>query len=348
VAFDPSSFGDKSGHVTVPSNAPPIQVDLTGTGIQAQLTRSPDTLSFTADVKAGPSAPQVVTVTNAGSEPVPIGSVVISDPADFTQLTDAPNDCTPSTTVAVGGTCELRIAFDPSTRGPKSASVTVSSSAPSISVALNGLATVAALDVPETLDFGALQVGVGKTAIQSSTVTNTGTEPITLQAIRLKDPDTARFLWASGLAMDCAPGRTLAAGETCELRIMFVPQSDGTKVGTMTVTSSAGVATLLLTAAGTPGLAIPAFRDRASRTQTRRLTVDVTPIGGVVSNIVVRVRSRSGALLGTGVLTRAGSQHAVTVRLRSPLKPGRYVASASGRDSFADVVTARPRDFRLR
>ena len=215
-------------------------------------------------------------------------------------------------------------------------------------VALNGVGTLIALDVPETLDFGALQVGAGETSIQSSTVTNAGTEPITLRAIRLKDPETARFLLASGLTADCAPGRTLAAGETCELRVMYAPQSDGTKVGTLTLSSSVGVSTLLLTAAGTPGLAIPAFRDRASLTQNRRLRVNVTPIGGVVSNIVVRVRSRGGALLGTGKLTRAGTERAVTVRLRSALKPGRYVADASGRDLFADVVTARPREFRLR
>jgi hypothetical protein len=202
--------------------------------------------------------------------------------------------------------------------------------------------------MPSTVDFGALEVGAGKTVIKSSTVTNTGTQPITVREIRLKDPDTARFLWARGLPGDCAPGRTLAGGETCELRVVYVPQSDGTKVGTMTVTSSLGVSTLLLTAAGTPRLAIPAFSDRASRTQNRRLTVYVTPIGGVVSNLVVRVRSRSGALLGTGTLTRAGSERAVTVRLRSKLRPGRYVAEASGRDSFSDVVTATPREFRLR
>jgi hypothetical protein len=201
--------------------------------------------------------------------------------------------------------------------------------------------------VASTLDFGALEVGAGKTAMRSSTVTNTGTQPIAVRAIRLKDPDTARFLWATGLPSDCAAGRTLAGGETCELRVVYVPQSDGTKVGTMTVTSSVGVSTMLLTAAGTPRLAIPAFRDSASRTQNRRLTVNVMPIGGVVSSIVVRIRSRSGALLGTGTLTRAGRERAVTVRLRSKLRPGRYVAEASGRDVFADVVTATPREFSL-
>jgi len=42
--------------------------------------------------------------------PVPIASVVISDPVDYTQLTGGANDCTPSTTIPVGGTCEVRIA----------------------------------------------------------------------------------------------------------------------------------------------------------------------------------------------------------------------------------------------
>ena len=95
-------------------------------------------------------------------------------------------------------------------------------------------------------------------------------------------------------------------------------------------------------------LRIPAFSARASRTQSRRLTVTVNPIGGTVSNIVLRIRSRRGGVLGTGTLTRASSERAVAVRLKSPLNPGRYVATASGRDLFADVVTARPREFRLR
>jgi hypothetical protein len=348
VTFDPSSAGNKAAQVTLPSNAPAFKADLTGTGILAQLTRSPDTLNFAQDVDAGPSSPQTATITNAGSESVPIGSIVISGSPDFTQLTDGANDCTPGTNLAVGATCDVRIAFDPTFKGPKSATATVNSSAPPVSIDLNGTATLTALDVPSTLDFGALEVGSGKTLVKSSTVANTGTQPIMVTAIRLKDPDTARFLWARGLPGDCAPGKALGGGETCDLRVVYVPQSDGTKVGTLTVTSSVGTATLLLTAAGTPRLAIPAFRDRASRTQNHRLTVNVMPIGGIVSNVVVRIRSRSGALLGTGTLTRAASEHSVTVRLRSRLRPGRYVAEASGRDSFADVVTATPRQFSLR
>jgi hypothetical protein len=349
VTFDPSSFGGKTAQVSVPSNAPPgVHVNLSGTGIQAQLTRAPDTLDFTQDVNAGPSAPQVATITNAGSEAVPISSVEISDRAQFTQLTGAGSDCTPSTTIPVGGTCQVRIAFDPSSKGPHSATVTVNSSAPPISIALNGNATLTALDVPDALDLGVLKVGIGKTALESSKVANIGTEPITLSSIRLRDPESARFLWASGLSGDCAAGRTLAAGESCDLRVLYVPQGDGTKTGTMTVDSTAGVKTLLVTAAGTPGLRIPAFSVRASKVRNRRLTVVVTPVGGTVSNIAVRIRSSSGAVVGSGTLTRATEERGVTVRLRSTLRPGRYVVSAGGRDLFAGIVTAAPRTFSVR
>ena len=349
VTFDPSSFGDKSAHLSVPSNSPTApQVDLSGTGIQAQLSRAPDTLDFSAEIGAGPSAPQAATVTNVGSEAVPISSVVISDPQDFSQLTGGAGDCTAGTTIPVGGSCDVRIAFDPATKGPKPATVTVNSSAPPISIALNGTATLVALDVPGTLDFAALEVGSGRTSIETSTVTNTGTDPVTLGAIRLKDPDTARFMWASGLGSDCAAGRTLAAGETCDLRVVFAPQSDGTKVGTMTVASTAGAKTLLITAAATPGLRIPAFSVHSSRIQNRRLNVTVTPLGGIVSNIVVRIKTRGGAVLGSGTLLRTGSERAVSLHLRSRLRPGTYVATASGRDVFADIVTAPSRQFRVR
>jgi hypothetical protein len=347
VAFDPSTLGDKSAELDLPSNAPTVTTGLTGTGIQAQLTRSPDSLGFSAEVNTT-SAPQAVTVTNVGSEAVPISSVAISDPLDFTQLTDAPGDCTPATTVPVGGTCEVRIAFNPATKGQKSATVTVNSSAPPISIALNGSATLTALDLPGTLAFGTLEVGAAKTLIQSAAVTNSGTQPIALGAIRLKDPDTARFMWARGLASDCAPGAVLGAGATCDLRVVYAPQSDGTKEGTMTVESSVGTKTLLITAAATPGLRIPAFSTSASRTQNRRLNVTVTPIGGVVSNVVVRIKTRSGAVVGRGTLIRTATERIVSVHLKSRLRRGSYVATASGRDLFADPVAAPARTFAVR
>jgi hypothetical protein len=76
--------------------------------------------------------------------------------------------------------------------------------------------------------------------------------------------------------------------------------------------------------------------------------VTITPLGGTVSNIAVRIRSSSGAVLASGTLVRAASERQVTLKLRSTLRPGRYVATASGRDQFAGVVKAPDRSFSVR
>jgi hypothetical protein len=242
----------------------------------------------------------------------------------------------------------VRIVFNPATKGSKSATVTVNSTAPPVSISLDGNATLTALDVPSTLDFGSLAIGGGQTPVQSASVTNSGTQPIALGAIRLTDPDTARFMWARGLTTDCAPGGVLAAGTSCDLRVVYAPQSDGTKVGTMTIESSVGMKTLLITAAATPGLRIPAFSARSSGTQKKRLNVTVVPLGGVVSNVVVRVKTRSGAVVGRGTLSRTATERAVSVHLKSPLRRGSYVAVATGNDLFADIVAAPARVFSVR
>jgi hypothetical protein len=351
VRFDPSAEGTITDSVVVNDGADDTPVQLSGTGTVRHLTPSPASIDFGQQpIEAGSTAPQTATFTNDGTGPVTFtGAAAVTGP-DASQFQLGSSTCTG--TLAAGGSCTVDVAFDPSTFGDKSAQLGVPSNAPAVQVELTGtgiqLKPRLALDVPATLDLGVLKVGAGKTALESSKVANVGTDPITLNSIRLRDPESARFLWASGLSGDCAAGRTLAAGESCDLRVRYVPQGDGTKTGTMTVDSTAGVKTLLLTAAGTPGLRIPAFSVRASKVRNHRLTVVVTPVGGTVSNIAVRIRSSSGAVVGSGTLTRAAAERAVTIRLRSTLSPGRYVATAGGRDLFAGIVTAAPRPFSVR
>ena len=86
---------------------------------------------------------------------------------------------------------------------------------------------------------------------------------------------------------------------------------------------------------------------KASSTNKRRLTVNVTPVGGTLRSIVVQVK-RNGKVLGTGKLGSASRKHAVVVKLRSALKKGTYRAFASGRDALGHNVTAKPVSFKLR
>src|SRR3954452_12947415 len=351
VQFDPSAQESVTDSVVVNDGSDDTTISLSGEGTVRGLTPSPTSIAFGQQaIGAGSTAPQTATLTNNGTGPVTFSGAPAMTGPDASQFKLGASNCTG--TLAAGGSCTVDVAFDPSTFGDKSAQLGVASNAPAVHVDLNGtgiqpLPTLA-IDLPATLDLGTLVVGTGTTAVESSTVTNVGTEPVTLRSIRLRDPETARFLWASGLSGDCAAGRTLSSGETCALRVVYAPQSDGTKSGTITVDSTAGVKTLLVTGAATPGLRIPAFSVRASRIQNRRLSVVVNPLGGTVSNIVVRIRSTSGAVVGSGTLTRAASERGVSVRLRSTLRRGSYVATASGRDQFAGIVTTPERRFSVR
>jgi hypothetical protein len=339
--FDPTSTGARTGAFTVPaSGGASITIDLTGTGTQTQFVRGAPSISGgSQDVDDGPTTPQAVAFTNTGTEDVTISSVDVT--GDFGQATGDGADCTPGTPIHAGAVCNLRVQFDPGSVGSKTGSATLHSSAGDFTVALDGTGIQTSLSHdPTAFDFGVHDVGGGATSIKESTVTNTGTQPITISDIQLVDPGAARFLRVGGLSTDCAPGGTLNAGDTCKLRAMFVPQSAGAKSATMTLSSSGGVATLVLTGTGRPRLTLPKLTAKASSTKKRRLTVNVTPVGGTVRSIVVQVRSGSGKLLGTGTLSSASRKKAVTVKLKAPLKRGSYRLVASGRDAFGNAVTA--------
>ena len=98
-------------------------------------------------------------------------------------------------------------------------------------------------------------------------------------SVKAGDLVLSPFLWSDGTCVFCHEGlhtsclhggrygfADVPGGQGEAVR---VPQADGTKVGSMLVDSTAGTKTLLITAAATPGLRIPAFSVRPSRLQSR-------------------------------------------------------------------------------
>jgi hypothetical protein len=141
-------------------------VALTGTGTQTELSRSPATLAFgDRDVDDGATAAQSSTVINSGTESVTLTGVSVggSDPGQFERLTGGPGDCVGTLVLATGESCEVRVRFDPSSTGAKTASVTVTSSAADVSVALTGTGTQAELSgAPATPPAAGTQVDAGR------------------------------------------------------------------------------------------------------------------------------------------------------------------------------------------
>ncbi|HEX2086726.1 MAG TPA: choice-of-anchor D domain-containing protein, partial [Solirubrobacteraceae bacterium] len=252
VRFDPTSTGAKAGTLTVASNAPPVAVALTGTGTQTQLSRTPASLAFgSRDVDTGPGALQPSAITNTGTEPVSLtGLTLTGDAADFERVADAGADCTATRVLQAGDTCSVRVRFDPASTGAKAATLTVASNAPAIAIGLSGSGVRTALSLaPSSLAFGRRDVNTGASAVQASTVSNTGTEPVSLAALTLTG-DAAHFVRVTGGADDCSTATLLAAGEACTVRLRFDPASSGAKAATLTIASNAPPLTVALTGSG--------------------------------------------------------------------------------------------------
>ena len=185
--FDPAVVGALSAAITITSNAPPISVALTGTGISTQLSRTPATLAFAPrEIAAGPSTPLSSTVTNSGTQSVTISGVTVggTHAAHFGRLTGAPSDCVPGKVLASAQTCVVRARFDPAVVGALSAAITITSNAPPISVALTGTGISTQLSrTPATLAFAPREIAAGPSTPLSSTVTNSGTQPVTITSV---------------------------------------------------------------------------------------------------------------------------------------------------------------------
>jgi uncharacterized repeat protein (TIGR01451 family) len=136
VSFAPSATGSQSGNLTIKSNAlsSPDSVSLAGTGVAPLISVSPSTLQFGSVLVTDTSAPQSVTVANAGSSALTVTSAAASGP--FAVTSDA---CTGAGPIAPGGTCQIAVVFSPSASGPASGTMTVSSDAGKATVALSGI-----------------------------------------------------------------------------------------------------------------------------------------------------------------------------------------------------------------
>ena len=285
------------------SSEPVLTVTLTGTGTQAELSRTPATMSFgSRDVDDGPTAPQASAITNTGSEPVTLTAITLggTDPGQFARVTGDPADCTTATVLSSGATCVLRALYDPASTGAQTATLTVTSDSAPISVALSGTGTQTGLSAaPTRLSFGPKDKAAGPTATQTSTVTNTGSEPVTLTSITLGGSDPGQFQRLTGATADCAPATTLTAGETCDLRARFDPTSTGAKTAAITLGSNAAAVTVTLTGNETPAQSTAGAGAAGPMCEGRSATIVAKP----GQTVVTGTRGRD-VIIGTDAADR--------------------------------------------
>lgn len=232
VTFDPTTIGAKSANISIAHNAAgsPITVSLTGIGGAPIASVAPGSLAFGSVTTGTISPAQSITVSNTGNTNLVVSGITLT--GDAGQFTIVSNACG---TVTPGGSCNIDVAFAPTTTGGKSAAVVIAHNAagsPSI-VTLGGTGVAApvagpTITLPANTNFGTRRVGTVRT--QTVTVSNLGPGVLTITSASTSAPFTVT------LGTCAAP---VAAGRTCKLSVTFAPTAVGAVSRTLTVVSNA-------------------------------------------------------------------------------------------------------------
>jgi MYXO-CTERM domain-containing protein len=226
VTFSPTAVGARSARLTLLSTdpqAPGIEVALSGVGTSPVLELSAASLDF-GGVRVGKSpGERTLTVKNTGTGPLTLTSASVSG-TSATRFSVAISSL-PYVIPAGGGT-DLTVTFLPDSVGVASAELTLLSddaAQANVVVPLTGTGRSPRLGLSATtLDFGAQ--GVGRTSSpRSFTVTNTGSDMLTLSGVTVEGSGAAAFAFVDPptLPLVLAPG----AGTT--LRVTMATEEVG-------------------------------------------------------------------------------------------------------------------------
>lgn len=147
VVFKPTASGTKSATLTVSDNALGGQqsVALTGAGVSsaAKPALTPASLSFPSQAIGSTSAAQTIKLSNTGTAAMTVGAPALTGPSASNYLLT--NGC--GTSIAAGGSCTLSVKFKPLAAGTRTATVSVATSAGTVTTPLTGTAVAASAKV---------------------------------------------------------------------------------------------------------------------------------------------------------------------------------------------------------
>lgn len=196
------------------------------------------------------------TVSNDYGFPIDFTSNSFTGP-DAADFAITANSCT-SDSFGKFDYCHIYVAFTPSSPGPKTATLVVTSrNAPpspnyyyrDMQIPLSGTGALPQFSAtPNPLAFGDQAVG-GQSSEQVLQVTNTGSVPMKIQSNDIVGPDAGQF----EIIYDSCWGASLPAAGSCEVWVVFTPNSAGAKSAAVEFVSDAqgGPHTVPITATGT-------------------------------------------------------------------------------------------------
>lgn len=227
------------------------------------------------------SSPQTVTLTNTGSAPLAITSIVAS--AGFGQN----NNC--GSSLSLGASCTINVIFRPGTTGTVPGTVTITDNATGSpqTVSLAGVGTAVSLS-PTSLSFSDQFVGTTSPP-QTVTLTNYATRPVAIMGVGIAGGEN--FLQSN----NC--GTSVPGGATCTISVTFAPRSGQSFSETLEVADNGGASPQTVSLSGNGVLPVtlsPAnlvFATQVVGTQSSPQYVTVTNASGAILNITSIVTS---------------------------------------------------------
>jgi FG-GAP-like repeat/Abnormal spindle-like microcephaly-assoc'd, ASPM-SPD-2-Hydin/FG-GAP repeat len=132
VTFTPTATGTRSATLTVMDSDPssPHTTSLTGVGLSAWpvVTLSSSSLTFPWQQINTSSSPQSVTLSNTGGETLTINGISVT--GTFSQTNTCGSSLAPPSGQAAGGSCTIKVVFQPTSEGTVTGSVTITDNAP--------------------------------------------------------------------------------------------------------------------------------------------------------------------------------------------------------------------------
>jgi hypothetical protein len=192
--------------------------------------------------------------------------------------------------IALNGTCQISVKFDPSTSGTQTGTLTVpgniAGGQETVSLSGSGSAQSALVLLPNSANFDDIQVATTSTP-QQVTISNTSAAAVGLTSESVTGPFTIQF-------NTCAS--TLTANTGCTLAVVFQPTLVGPASGTLIVVSAQGTESIGLTGNG---------ENPATDTLSpKSLMFPTTPEGKISAPQTVTLTNNGGLpLTGIQVLT---------------------------------------------
>ncbi|MFQ6092235.1 MAG: choice-of-anchor D domain-containing protein [bacterium] len=233
IRFTPSALGPVSGIFTIYNNDPDenrVTIFVSGNGVpvsEPDIHLSADSHDY-GEVMVGTPSAWTLTITNLGILDLTVFSVTSSHANFAVTSPDFPQ------TIPSGGAVDVEVTFQPSSEGPKSATLTIYSNDPDeeiLTVALTGngvLISEADIQLSEgSHDFG--EVEVGSSANWTLIISNVGSMPLTVSSVVSDRNDFT--------VVSPAFPQILGAGDHIDVVVSFTPLSVGVKSGQLTITS---------------------------------------------------------------------------------------------------------------